>query len=163
MDCGKWAGIPKAFTSRCAAEMHANKLQDVSGEAPRVGSAAGQSQDLKDMTSNLVSCYMSSLETMPQGPKDHSNALRKKRSFAHNRAIIFDRPWPSCQKPTAGSWNIVILKVLRWKRRGASSGCPSPRVYRLHAKSLEMLRQQLARLTAPRVGPTPATFPSPVR
>ena len=108
-------------------EMHANEyLQDVSGEAPRVGSAAGQLQDLKDMTSNLVSCYMLSLETMPRSRRTTASALRKKRSFAHNRAIIFDRPWPSCQKPTAGSWNIVILKVLRWKRRGASSGCPSP-------------------------------------
>src|ERR1700744_1027220 len=52
-------------------EMHANEyMQDVSSEAQRAASPEAQLQDLKNTTANLTSCYMLSLDGMPQEPED---------------------------------------------------------------------------------------------
>src|SRR5580700_6403362 len=68
----KMGWYPKGQYQRLRFEMAANEyLKDFSTHAPPRASAEDQLQDLKDLTANVMSCYMLSLEAMPQEPIDH--------------------------------------------------------------------------------------------
>src|SRR5579864_1154769 len=67
----KMGWYPKGQYQQMRFEMHANDyLADVSSEPARPASPTAKLQDLKDVTANLVSCFMLSLEAMPQEPQD---------------------------------------------------------------------------------------------
>src|ERR1700742_3068372 len=61
----KMGWYPKGQYQRLRFEMSANEyLTDFSTHAPPNSSAEDQLQDLKDLTANVMSCYMLSLEAM---------------------------------------------------------------------------------------------------
>ncbi len=160
----KMGWYPKGVYQQMRFEMHANEyLQDVSGESTRAGSASAQLQDLKDMTSNLVSCYMLSLDTMPQEPEDQSKRSAEEEVVSAQESDNLRTSLAQLPETNRRVLEYCYFEGLTLEETGRKLGLSKSWVCRLHAKSLEMLRQQLARLTAPRVGPTPATFPSPVR
>src|ERR1700747_1039075 len=67
----KMGWYPKSQYQQMRFEMAANEyMKDASGEPPATGSADAQLQDLKETTGNLMTCYMLSLETLPEEPAD---------------------------------------------------------------------------------------------
>ena len=69
----KLGWYPKGVYQGMRFEMAANEyLKDVSAEPPPAGSPDAQLQDLKDLTGNLMSCYMLSLDALGEEPIDQN-------------------------------------------------------------------------------------------
>src|SRR5215469_7573220 len=67
----KMGWYPKSQYQQMRFEMAANEyMKDASGEPPASGTAESQLQDLKETTGNIMTCYMLSLDAMPEEPAD---------------------------------------------------------------------------------------------
>ncbi|HVI80768.1 MAG TPA: sigma-70 family RNA polymerase sigma factor [Candidatus Acidoferrum sp.] len=145
-------------------EMHANEyLQDLSSETPPPGSPESQLQDMKGVTANLISCYMLSLETMPQEPEDQSKVSAEEQALRNQQSRNLRTSLAQLPETNRRVLEYCYFQGLTLEETGRKMGLSKSWVCRLHAKSLELLRQQLTRLTAMRVQPRPATFPGLVR
>jgi len=145
-------------------EMHANDyLADVSAEAARPSSAAAQLQDLKDTTANLVSCFMLSLEAMPQEPRDEKQVSAEEEVVRNQETRNLRTSLAQLPETNRRVLEFCYFEGLTLEETGRKLGLSKSWVCRLHAKSLEMLRQRLTRLTTVGTNTSPATFPGPVR
>lgn len=161
----KMGWYPKGQYQQMRFEMAANEyFRDASGEVPRAGSADAQLQDLKEQTSNLMTCYMLSLETMVEEPPDQSQISAEEAVVqADQRKRLH---WVLAKLPEI---NRSILEQFYFGGQtldqiGKKLGLSRSWVCRLHAKSLAMLRKQFLEAPAAAIrSSTAATFPGAIR
>jgi len=160
----KMGWYSKGLYQQLRFEMHANEyLQDVSSEGLRGASASGELHDLKEVTGNLISCYMLSLDAMPREPEDHGNRSAEEEVVRQQESKNLRTSLAELPETNRRVLEYCYFEGLTLEETGRKLGLSKSWVCRLHAKSLEMLRQHLTRLTGVRVGPTPATFPGTIR
>ena len=145
-------------------EMHANEyMQDVSSASPRSASPEAQLQDLKTTTANLTSCYMLSLEAMPQEPTDQKQISAEERVVRNQQSQNLRTSLSQLPETNRRVLELCYFEGLTLEEAGRKLGLSKSWVCRLHAKSLELLKDRLLRLTGGRSLPTLATFPDPAR
>ncbi len=160
----KMGWYPKALYQQMRFEMAANDyLKDVSADAPHAGSPEAQAQDLKDLTANLVSCYMLSLESLPQEPEDHSKISAEEQVVRKQQSQNLRTSLAQLPETNRRVLEHCYFEGLTLEETGRKLGLSKSWVCRLHAKSLEMLRKQLMLVSGTRIGAVPATFPGTVR
>jgi RNA polymerase sigma factor for flagellar operon FliA len=136
--------FPKVHFQKLRFEMAANEyLKDASSETQEPASPEAKLQYLKNLTANVVSCYMLSLDAMPQEPEDHGHPTAEEAAIVdeQRRKVRF-----SLGK--LPQLNRTILEYcyfhdLTLEEVGRRLGLSKSWVCRLHAKSLDMLREQL--------------------
>ena len=160
----KMGWYPKAQYRQMRLEMSANEyLKDLSGHALPAGSPEEQLEDLKHLTANLMSCYMLSLEAMPQEPADErqisaEDAAVRAQQRKHLRKSLTELP-----ETNRRILEHCYFEGLTLEEIGRKLGLSKSWVCRLHAKSVEMLRQSLERLSGTAGRLPAATFPGTIR
>lgn len=145
-------------------EAHANEyLQDLSSETLPPGSPEGQLKHIRNVTANLISCYMLSLEAMPQEPEDQSKLSAEEQVLRSQQSKNLRSSLARLPETNRRVLDFCYFQGLTLEETGRKMGLSKSWVCRLHAKSLEMLRQELTRLTSMRPHPAPATFSGLVR
>jgi RNA polymerase sigma factor for flagellar operon FliA len=160
----KMSWYPKGQYRRMRFEMAANEyLKDASADGRRSGSPQEQLEDLRRLTGNLMSCYMLSLEGMPQEPMDQSQLsaeelVVREQQRKHLRQCLSQLPETNRRVLEHCYFEGLTLEEIGRKLRLSKSW-----VCRLHAKSLEMLRERLAQISRLPDRFSVATFPEIVR
>jgi RNA polymerase sigma factor for flagellar operon FliA len=138
--------FPKVQYQQMRLDMAANEaLKDVSPNMQGPASAESKLQSFKTLSANVLNCYMLSLEAMPQEPEDHSHATAEESAMVDElrrkvRTSLYQLP----------ELNRRILEYcyfydLTLEEVGHKLGLSKSWVCRLHARSLENLREQLNR------------------
>jgi RNA polymerase sigma factor for flagellar operon FliA len=160
----KMGWYPKGMYQQMRFEMAANDyMKDVSCDGPRAGSPDSQLQDLKDHTANVAACYMLSLDAMAQEPEDSGKISAEEqvmRNQQHRNLRLSLAQLPETNRRVLEH---CYFEGLTLEETGRKLGLSKSWVCRLHAKSLEMLRKQLALISGMRATPTLATFPGTIR
>jgi RNA polymerase sigma factor FliA len=160
----KMGWYSKGLYQQMRFEMHANEyLQDLSSEMPPPASAESELQDMKRVAGSVISCYMLSLEAMPQEPEDHSKLSAEEQALRNQENKNLRESLAQLPETNRRVLDYCYFQGLTLEETGRKMGLSKSWVCRLHAKSLELLRQQLTRLTSMRAHPSPATFPGLVR
>jgi RNA polymerase sigma factor FliA len=161
----KMGWYSKGYYQQIRFEMHANDyLQDVSSEPPSSSaSTTAQLHDLKEVTANLASCYMLSLEVMAHEPEDRSHRSAEEEALKNQQSRNLHASLAQLPETNRKVLEFCYFEGLTLAEAGERMGLSKSWVCRLHAKSLEMLRQSFLRMTAPGRGSNLATFPSPIR
>ena len=160
----KMGWYPKGQYRHMRFEMAANEyLKDVSADAPRSASPEDQLQDLRQLTGNLMSCYMLSLEGMALEPVDQGQmsaeeAVVRDQQRRHVRQCLAQLPETNRRVLEHCYFDGLTLEEIGGKLRLSKSW-----VCRLHAKSLEMLRERLAEISRVPGRLSTATFPETIR
>lgn len=160
----KMSWYPKGQYRQLGFEMAANEyLKDLSSDAPGSSSPEQQLQDLRLLTGNLMSCYMLSLEDMPQEPIDQNQdsaeeKVVREQQRKHLRQCLSQLPETNRRVVEHCYFEDLTLEEIGRKLRLSKSW-----VCRLHSKSLEMLRERLAQISRPPARFSAATFPATVR
>jgi RNA polymerase sigma factor FliA len=160
----KMGWYPKGQYQRMRFEMSANEyLKDAaSSESPTPLSSQAQWQDLKDLTANLLTSYMLSLDAIAQDPVDTrqsaEEAVSQSEQSSHLRRSLSRLP-----EKNRKVLELFYFEELSLEAIGSKLGLSKSWVCRLHAKSLEMLRKLLEqKATIPHPVST-ATFPRLLR
>jgi RNA polymerase sigma factor for flagellar operon FliA len=159
----KMGWYPKGQYQQMRFEMNANEyFKDLSANPLPSGSAEAQLQDLKDLTGNLMSCYMLSLEALPCEPVDQpevgiEEAVMRSQQRENLRHALSQLP-----ERNRRILEHCYFEGLTFEQIGQKLGLSKSWVCRLHSKSLEMLREQLEK-TARHPGNKAATFSAPIR
>jgi len=160
----KMGWYPKGQYRRMRFEMAATEyMKDVSAEAPRTASPEAQLQDLKDLTANLMSCYVLSLEVLDQEPVDSAQLSAEEvvaRSQQTNRLRQSLAQLPKINRQVLEH---CYFKELTFEEIGRKLGMSKSWVCRLHAKSLEMLRKLLVQGSGAGASRSSATFSDTIR
>lgn len=160
----KMGWYPKGQYQLMRFEMAANEyLRDVSGEAPRAGSAEAQLSDLKELTGNLMSCYMLSLEVMAQEPVDTKQVSAEDAVVRGEQTKNLKRSLLQLPEINRRVLEYCYFGGLTLEEIGRKLGLSRSWVCRLHAKSLALLRKHLTRVPDVTVGRPSATFPGTIR
>lgn len=160
----KMSWYPKGQYQQMRFEMAANEyLRDVSADAPRAASAEEQLHELKDLTANLMSCYMLSLEAVPQDPIDRDQVPAEEAVLRSQQRKNLRRSLAQLPERNRRVLEHFYFEELTLEEIGRKLGLSKSWVCRLHAKSLEMLRKQLARVSGVAVGHSSATFSGTIR
>lgn len=160
----KMGWYPKGQYRRMRFEMAATEyLKDVSGDPPHASSPEAQLQDLRDLTGNLLSCYMLSLESLEQEPVDATQlsaeeAVVRSQQREHLRQYLAQLP-----KINRQVLEHCYFQELTLEEVGRRLGMSKSWVCRLHAKSLEMLRKLLTEEPGAAPLRRPATFSDAIR
>jgi len=160
----KMGWYPKGRYQQMRFEMHANEyFKDVSATPLPSGSADIQLHDLKALTGNLLSCYMLSLEVLPNEPVDHQeigieDAVIRTQQRSNLRRALARLPDKNRQVLEG-----CYFEGLTFEQIGQKLGLSKSWVCRLHSKSLEMLREQLEKESPSSVGRAAATFSVSIR
>lgn len=160
----KMGWYPKGQYQQMRFEMAANEyMKDASGDARHPTSADAQLQDLKETTANLVSCYMLSLDAAPQEPVDHNQVSAEELVLKSQQRNNVRQCLSRLPERNRRLLEHLYFEGLTLEEIGCKLGLSKSWVCRLHAKSLELLRKQLAHLVGcPRDG-SAATFSRGVR
>ena len=159
----KMGWYPQGFYHQMRFEMAANEyMKDVTSEAPRSGSAENHLQDLKDLTGNLSACYMLSLETLPLEPEDTGRVSAEEQVLREEQQRNVRRSLAQLPETNRRVLEHCYFEGLTLEEAGRKLGLSKSWVCRLHAKSLEMLRKQLAVVSGARSSSV-ATFPGTAR
>jgi RNA polymerase sigma factor for flagellar operon FliA len=159
----KMGWYPKGQYQQLRFEIHANEyLKDLSATALPSGSADAQLQDLKSLTGNLLSCYMLSLEVLPNEPVDHheigvEDAVILTQQRANLRRALMRLPEKNRQVLEG-----CYFEGLTFEQIGKKLGLSKSWVCRLHSKSLEMIRELLEK-ESPNPAARAATFSVSIR
>ncbi len=160
----KMGWYPKGQYRQMRFEMAANEyLKDVS--AGPFASAAAESHllNLKDLTANVATCYMLSLEGLAQEPADlrrvsAEEAVVRAEQDRHLRRTLAQLPATNRQ-----ILEHCYFQGLTLEQIGRKLGLSKSWVCRLHAKSLEMLRKKLSQASTAGPGLSQATFTGTIR
>jgi RNA polymerase sigma factor for flagellar operon FliA len=160
----KMGWYPKGLYQQMRFEMAANEyLKDASSEAPQAGTPESQLNHLHDLTGNLLSCYMLSLEAGRMDPADQGQVsaedtvvLTEQRK--HLRLSLMQLP-----ETNRRVVECYYFEQLTFDQIGERLGLSKSWVCRVHAKSLEMLRKLLAPARTSPVANPSATFSEVIR
>jgi RNA polymerase sigma factor for flagellar operon FliA len=159
----KMGWYPKGQYRQMRFEMAANEyLKDVSAGSPGTASPEAQLLHLKDLTANLATCYMLSLETMPQEPIDQSLVSAEEAVVLAEQSKNLRRSLSQLPETNRQILEHCYFQGLTLEQIGRKLGLSKSWVCRLHAKSLEMLRKKLVQVSAPAALPH-ATFTGTIR
>ena len=137
----------KAQYQKLRFEMSANEyLKDVASAAPPAATAEQQLQDLQNVTTNVMSCYMLSLEAMPQEPVDHSQVSAEDKVVRDQQTKNLRLSLSQLPERNRKVLELFYFQDLTLEEIGRRLGLSKSWVCRLHAKSLELLRTQLSLL-----------------
>jgi len=143
--------------------MAANEyLKDVSAGSMGAASPDAQLLNLKDLTANLATCYMLSLEAMPQEPVDQNLISAEEAVVLAEQSRNLRRSLSQLPETNRQILEHCYFQGLTLEQIGRKLGLSKSWVCRLHAKSLEMLRKKLVQVTAPAALPH-ATFTGTIR
>ncbi|HKS72888.1 MAG TPA: sigma-70 family RNA polymerase sigma factor [Terriglobales bacterium] len=160
----KMGWYPKGQYQKLRFEMAANEyLQDVSTHALPPTSAENQLQDLKDVTANVMSCYMLSLEAMPQEPVDTKQVSAEETMVRNQQRSKVRLSLAQLPERNRRVLELFYFEDLTLEEIGKKLGLSKSWVCRLHAKSLELLRKQLNQLLHIAGSRTSATFSGIIR
>ena len=159
----KMGWYPKGQYRKIRFEMAANEyLKDVSAGASGTPSAEAQLLNLKDLTANLATCYMLSLDTMPQEPVDQSLVSAEEAVVLAEQNKNLRRSLAQLPDTNRQILEHCYFQGLTLEQVGRKLGLSKSWVCRLHAKSLELLRKRLVQVAAPAALPH-ATFTGTIR
>ncbi len=159
----KMGWYPKGQYRQMRFEMAANEyLKDVSAGSPGAASPDAQLLNLKDLTANLATCYMLSLETMAQEPVDQSLVSAEEAVVLAEQNKNLRRSLSQLPETNRQILEHCYFQGLTLEQIGRKLGLSKSWVCRLHAKSLEMLRKKLVQVSAPAALPH-ATFTGTIR
>jgi RNA polymerase sigma factor FliA len=128
-------------------EMAANEyLKDASTQAPPAASAEHQLQDLRNLTANVMSCYMLSLEAMPQEPVDEKQVSAEDRVVRDQQHSRLRQSLSRLPERNRRVLEMCYFEDLTLEEVGKQLGLSKSWVCRLHAKSLELLRTSLGEM-----------------
>lgn len=140
----KMGWYPKSQYQQMRFEMNANEyFKDLSANPLPSGSAETQLQDLKALTGNLMSCYMLSLEVLPNEPMDHSEVGIEDAVIRTQQRDNVRRALARLPEKNRRVLEQCYFDGLTFEEIGQRLGLSKSWVCRLHSKSLEMLREQL--------------------
>lgn len=160
----KMGWYPKGQYQKLRFEMAANEyLQDVSTHALPPTSAENQLQDLKDVTANVMSCYMLSLEAMPQEPVDTKQVSAEETMVRNQQRSKVRLSLAQLPERNRRVLELFYFEDLTLEEIGKKLGLSKSWVCRLHAKSLELLRKQLNQLLHIAGSRASATFSGIIR
>jgi RNA polymerase sigma factor for flagellar operon FliA len=160
----KMGWYPKGQYQRMRFEVAANEyLKDASAESPAPASPEAQWRDVKDVTANLLSCYMLSLEAIPQDPIDKQQvsaeeSVARREQLSHLRRCLSLLP-----ERNRAVLELFYFEDLSLEAIGRKLGLSKSWVCRLHAKSLELLRKLLSQRRPVLPETSPATFSRLIR
>jgi RNA polymerase sigma factor FliA len=140
----KMGWYPKGQYRRMRFEMAATEyLKDASQEPQRAASPEAQLQDLRDLTGNLMSCYMLSLDSLDQEPVDSAQLSAEELVVHSQQRARLRQLLTQLPKINREVLEHCYFKELTLEEVGKRLGMSKSWVCRLHAKSLEMLRKML--------------------
>lgn len=160
----KMGWYPKGRYRQMRFEMAANEyLKDISADTPRPASPEDQLQNLRQLTDNLMGCYMLSLEGMAQEPSDQNQisaeeVVVRDQQRKHLRQCLSQLPETNRRVLQHFYFEGLTLEEIGRKLNLSKSW-----VCRLHAKSLEMLRERLVEISRVPGRLSTATFPGTIR
>jgi RNA polymerase sigma factor for flagellar operon FliA len=159
----KMGWYPKGQYRQMRFEMAANEyLKDVSAGSMGAASPDAQLLNLKDLTANLATCYMLSLEAMPQEPVDQNLISAEEAVVLAEQSRNLRRSLSQLPETNRQILEHCYFQGLTLEQIGRKLGLSKSWVCRLHAKSLEMLRKKLVQVTAP-AAVSHATFTGTIR
>ena len=159
----KMGWYPKGQYRQMRFEMAANEyLKDVSAGSSGSASPESQLMNLKDLTANLATCYMLSLDAMPQEPVDQSLVSAEESVVLSEQSRNLRRSLSQLPETNRQILEHCYFQGLTLEQIGRKLGLSKSWVCRLHAKSLEMLRKKLVQVSAPAALPH-ATFTGTIR
>jgi RNA polymerase sigma factor for flagellar operon FliA len=127
--------------------MSANEyLKDVSSVTPPAVSGEQQLQDLQNVTANVMSCYMLSLEAMPQEPVDHNQVSAEDKVLRDQQQKNLRLSLSQLPERNRRILQLFYFHDQTLEEIGKQLGLSKSWVCRLHAKSLELLRTKLSQL-----------------
>ena len=160
----KMGWYPKSQYQQMRFEMAANEyMRDASGEPPVSGTAESQLQDLKETTGNLMTCYMLSLEAMPQEPIDQKQVSAEETVALGEQTNNLKRSLLQLPEINRRVLEYCYYGGLTLEEIGRKLGLSRSWVCRLHAKSIAMLRKLLTKGSGVASGRSSATFPGAIR
>jgi RNA polymerase sigma factor for flagellar operon FliA len=160
----KMGWYPKGHYRQMRFEMAANEyLKDVSAGSPGTASPEAQLLNLKDLTANVATCYMLSLETVQQEPIDQSQISAEEAVVLAEQSRNLRRSLSQLPATNRQILEHCYFQGLTLEQIGRKLGLSKSWVCRLHAKSLEMLRNKLLHVAAPSAGASHATFTGTIR
>jgi RNA polymerase sigma factor FliA len=160
----KMGWYPKGQYQLMRFEMAANEyLRDASTDAPPPGSPEAQLSDLKELTGNLMTCYMLSLEAMPQEPIDQKQVSAEETVALGEQTNNLKRSLLQLPEINRRVLEYCYYGGLTLEEIGRKLGLSRSWVCRLHAKSIAMLRKLLTKGSGVASGRSSATFPGAIR
>ncbi len=160
----KMGWYPKGQYQQMRFEMAANEyMKDVSAETAHAASPEAQLQDLKDVTANVISCYMLSLESVPQEPEDRNQISAEEVVVRNQQSKNVRMSLARLPERNRRVLEHFYFEGLSLEEIGRKLGLSKSWVCRLHAKSLELLRKQLCQLMGMGANRSPATFSGTIR
>jgi RNA polymerase sigma factor for flagellar operon FliA len=137
----------KAQYQRLRFEMSANEyLKDVASVAPPAVPAEQQLQDLQNLTANVMSCYMLSLDAMPQEPVDQNQMSAEEKMVRDQQQKNLRLSLSQLPERNRKVLELFYFHDQTLEEIGKKLGFSKSWVCRLHAKSLELLRTKLSQL-----------------
>ncbi len=147
----KMGWYPKSHYQQMRFAIAANEyLKDRFSEPPRAASPEAQLQDLKDVTADLLSCYMLSLEAMEQEPEDQGHDSAEEIAVRAQERANIRRSLAQLPLINRRILELFYFDGLTLEEIGRELRLSKSWVCRLHAKSLEMARKQFTQLTRAR-------------
>jgi RNA polymerase sigma factor FliA len=138
--------FPKVQYQQMRFEMAANEyLKDVTSGVQEPASAEAKLQYLKTLTANVLSCYMLSLEAMPQEPEDHGHPTAEESAMTEELRRKVRISLGQLPELNRRILQYCYFNDLTLEQVGQKLGLSKSWVCRLHAKSLDKLREQLNR------------------
>jgi RNA polymerase sigma factor for flagellar operon FliA len=161
----KMGWYSKGQYHRMRFEMAANEyLKDAaSSESHAPLSAEAQWQDLKDVTANLLTSYMLSLDAIPQDPVDGKQISAEESVSRSEQCSHLRRSLSRLPEKNRKVLELFYFEEMSLEAIGGKLGLSKSWVCRLHAKSLEMLRKLLDQKPMVSHPATTATFPRLIR
>jgi RNA polymerase sigma factor FliA len=160
----KMGWYPKGQYQSMRFEMAANEyLRDVAGDPLPPASAEAQLLDLRELTGNLMTCYMLSLEALPQEPVDQKQVSAEDAAVQGEQTKNLRRSLLQLPEVNRRVLEYCYFGGLTLEEIGRKLGLSRSWVCRLHAKSLAMLRKLLLQLPERKVGKPSATSPEAIR
>src|SRR5262249_16726835 len=143
----KMGWYPKGQYQLMRFEMTANEyLRDVSADAPLPAPAEAQLSDLKELTGNLMICYMLSLQPMGEEPMDQKQVSAEDTVAIGEQTKNLKRSLLQLPEINRRVLEYCYYGGLTLEEIGRKLGLSRSWVCRLHAKSIAMLRKQLMKV-----------------
>ena len=160
----KMGWYPKGQYQLMRFEMAANEYMKVaSADAPLPAPAEAQVSDLKELTGNLMICYMLSLEAMAEEPIDQKQVSAEDTVAIGEQTKNLKRSLRQLPEINRRVLEYCYYGGLTLEEIGRKLGLSRSWVCRLHAKSIAMLRKHLTRVSNLTIRRSSATFPGAVR
>ncbi|HEX4486900.1 MAG TPA: sigma-70 family RNA polymerase sigma factor [Terriglobales bacterium] len=155
----KTGWYPRGQYQQMRFEMAANEyMKDAAGESAPPSSADAQLRDLKDLTGSVVTCYMLSLDALPQEPVDEGQTSAEETAVRNQEKKHIRFSLAQLPEMNRKILEHCYFEGLTLEEAGRKLGYSKSWMCRLHAKSLEMLRKQLNQIWGSPASPSPATI-----